>query len=50
MTSAQEKTVNPTDLEQSTMVVPNADSIFEFLADVRNVPQYLPTVKNAEPC
>ena len=47
MTSAQR--ANATDFESSIEVNANADRIFEFLSDVRNVPQYLPTVTNAEP-
>jgi len=39
---------NITDFEQSISVNASADDIFEFLADVKNVPQYLPTVKSAQ--
>lgn len=49
MTAESENSVKTTDFEQSTIVNADADAIFEFLSDVRNVPQYLPTVKNAEP-
>jgi uncharacterized membrane protein len=48
MTSAQES-VKTTEFEQSITVLAPADLIFNYLADVRNVPQYLPTVKNAQP-
>ncbi len=47
MTSAQHN--QTTDFEQSTTVNAPADRIFEYLSDVRNVPQYLPTVTHAEP-
>lgn len=49
MTSAQERPVQTSDFEQSISVNAPADSIFEYLADVRNVPEYLPTVKSAQP-
>lgn len=49
MTFNQENTVKTTDFEQSATVAAPADSIFDFLADVQNVPQYLPTVKSAQP-
>lgn len=48
MTSTGE-TTNITDFEQSIRVDAPADPIFDFLADVSNVPQYLPTLKNAQP-
>jgi uncharacterized membrane protein len=48
MTSTQDF-LTTTDFEQSIAVSAPADSIFGYLADVRNVPQYLPTVKNAQP-
>lgn len=48
MTTSGES-VQTTEFEQSIIVAAPADGIFEFLADVRNVPQYLPTVKNAQP-
>ncbi|MBW4442587.1 MAG: SRPBCC family protein [Plectolyngbya sp. WJT66-NPBG17] len=48
MTSAQQS-VQTTDFEQSITMNSSADRIFEYLSDVRNVPQYLPTVTNAEP-
>ncbi|MCY7273669.1 MAG: SRPBCC family protein [Phormidesmis sp. CAN_BIN44] len=41
-------TVKTTDFEQSTIVNAPAQGIFDFIADVRNVPQYLPTVKSAQ--
>lgn len=41
--------VKTTDFEQTITVDAPAGQIFDFLADVRNVPQYLPTVKNAQP-
>lgn len=40
---------NKTDFEQSITVDAPADGIFDFVSDVQNVPQYLPTVKNAQP-
>lgn len=49
MTSAQQRPVQTTDFEKSITVNAPADRIFEFLSDVRNVPQYLPTVTHAEP-
>lgn len=48
MTSSKERSAT-TDFEQSITVNAPADRIFTFLSDVRNVPQYLPTVTNAEP-
>lgn len=30
-------------------IAATADGIFDFISDIRNVPQYLPTVKNAQP-
>ena len=47
--AANESNVSATEFEQSITVAASADSIFDFIADVRNVPQYLPTVKNAQP-
>lgn len=49
MTSEPGNTVKTTDFEQSTTVTAPADDIFDFISDIRNVPQYLPTVKNAQP-
>jgi uncharacterized membrane protein len=49
MTSAQHRSVKTRDFEQSIRVNAPADRIFEYLSDVRNVPQYLPTVTHAEP-
>lgn len=49
MDSANESTVNTTEFEQSITVAAEADGIFDFISDVKNVPQYLPTVKNAQP-
>ncbi len=49
MTSANENTVTTTEFEQSITVAASADGIFDFISDVKNVPQYLPTVKNAQP-
>jgi len=49
MNSANENTANKTEFEQSITVSASADSIFEFISDVKNVPQYLPTVKSAQP-
>lgn len=48
MTSAKE-TVKTTEFEQSITVAAPANRIFDFLSDVRNVPQYLPTVRSAQP-
>ena len=42
-------TAKTTEFERSITVSAGADSIFEFISDVKNVPQYLPTVKNAQP-
>lgn len=42
MTSAQQRPVQTTDFEQSITVNAPADRIFEYLSDVRNVPEYLP--------
>lgn len=44
MTSA-----STTEFEQSITVAAPADGIFDFISDVKNVPQYLPTVKSAQP-
>lgn len=41
--------VQISDFEQSIEVHAPADQIFSFLADVKNVPQYLPTVRSAQP-
>jgi uncharacterized membrane protein len=41
--------IQTSEFEQSIGVAASAEQIFNFLADVRNVPQYLPTVKNAQP-
>ncbi|MCU0552193.1 MAG: SRPBCC family protein [Leptolyngbya sp. Prado105] len=49
MTSAKERPAQTTDFEQSIQVNAQADNIFQYLSDVRNVPQYLPTVTNAQP-
>ena len=49
MHSANESTVNTTEFEQSITIAATADGIFDFISDIRNVPQYLPTVKNAQP-
>jgi len=38
-----------TEFEQSLTVAAPADDIFDFISDVQNVPQYLPTVKSAQP-
>lgn len=46
---ANETTVSTTEFEQSITVAAPADDIFDFVSDVKNVPQYLPTVKNAQP-
>jgi uncharacterized membrane protein len=48
-TSAQQRPVQTTDFEQAIAVNAPADRIFEYLSDVRNVPEYLPTVTHAEP-
>jgi VCBS repeat-containing protein len=49
MSSANESNVSTTEFEQSITVAAPADGIFDFISDVKNVPQYLPTVKNAQP-
>lgn len=49
MTAANSNTPSKTDFEQSITVAAGTDSIFDFLSDVGNLPQYLPTVKNAQP-
>lgn len=49
MDSAKETTASTTEFEQSITVAASADAIFEFISNVKNVPQYLPTVKNAQP-
>lgn len=49
MDSANKSTVTTTEFEQSITVDAAADSIFNFISDVKNVPQYLPTVKAAQP-
>lgn len=41
--------VQTSDFEQSIDIAASAEQIFDFLADVRNVPQYLPTVRAAQP-
>ncbi len=38
-----------TEFEQSLTVAAPADGIFDFISDVQNVPQYLPTVQSAQP-
>lgn len=38
-----------TEFEQSITVAAPADGIFDFISDVKNVPQYLPTVNSAQP-
>ncbi|MCU0569584.1 MAG: SRPBCC family protein [Oculatellaceae cyanobacterium Prado106] len=48
MTSAPQRSVKTTDFEQSITVHAPADRIFEYLSDVQNVPEYLPTVTHAE--
>jgi uncharacterized membrane protein len=48
MTSTSGSTPN-TEFEQSIQVNAPVEGIFNFLADIKNVPQYLPTVKNAQP-
>lgn len=37
------------EFEHSMMVRASADQVFDFVADVHNMPQYLPTTKHAEP-
>ncbi len=49
MDSAKANTPSTTEFEQSIAVAAPAEGIFNFISDVKNVPQYLPTVKNAEP-
>lgn len=41
-------TVSTTEFEQSITVAAPADGIFNFVSDVKNVPEYLPTVKSAQ--
>jgi len=41
--------VSTTEFEQSTTVTAAADGVFDYLSDISNVPQYLPTVKSAQP-
>lgn len=41
--------VSTTEFEQSITVTAAADGVFDFLSEVSNVPQYLPTVKSAQP-
>lgn len=47
MDSANTSTVSTTEFEQSITVA--ATDVFNFVSDVKNVPQYLPTVKSAQP-
>ena len=49
MNSPNSDTASTTEFEQSITVAAPADGIFDFVSDVKNVPQYLPTVKNAQP-
>lgn len=49
MSSANQSTASTTEFEQSITVAAPADSIFDFISEVRNAPQYMPTIKNAEP-
>ncbi|MBD2100144.1 SRPBCC family protein [Leptolyngbya sp. FACHB-261] len=49
MHSTNESADTKTEFEQSITVNAAADSIFAFISDVKNVPQYLPTIKNAQP-
>lgn len=49
MNSADQNTANTTEFEQSIAVAAPVDSVFNFISDVKNVPQYLPTVKSAQP-
>lgn len=49
MASTNPSTASTTEFEPSITVAAPADSIFDFVSDVSNVPQYLPTVKNAQP-
>jgi uncharacterized membrane protein len=49
MVSTNPNTTNTNEFEQSIEVAATSEKIFEFLADVKNVPHYLPTVKHAEP-
>lgn len=37
----------PGKFEQSTTIHASSDTIFDFVADVRNMPKYLPTTKHA---
>lgn len=47
--TSQNLTGQTTEFEQSISVNAPADDTFDFLADVSNVPHYLPTVKSAQP-
>jgi uncharacterized membrane protein len=49
MVSTNQPQAKTTEFEQSIEVFAPADRIFEYLAEVKNVPEYLPTVKRAEP-
>lgn len=45
MTSTGTNSAKTTEFEQSITVDAPADDIFDFISDVKDVPQYLPTVK-----
>ncbi len=47
--SSNGNSVSTTEFEQSITVAAPADNLFDFLSNVSNVPQYLPTVKSAQP-
>jgi hypothetical protein len=44
-----ERTQPKGEYEQSMTIHASADDIFDLVADVRNMPMYLPTTKRAEP-
>jgi uncharacterized membrane protein len=49
MTSSNPRAVRTTEFEQSTTIAAPADNVFDFMADVSNLPKYLPTVRSAQP-
>lgn len=49
MASTGTSNVSATEFEQSITVAAPANDVFEFVSDGKNVPQYLPTVKSAQP-
>lgn len=49
MDSVNESTATKTDFEQSITVNAPAEGIFAYVSNVQNVPEYLPTIKSAQP-